>query len=120
MAERLRRVTGPLETLQQADLERLFLWLAPERREQPLKFRPLTQIARLIAVAQDQLPIFADLFRIGIFVDAIDRRNEPVFQLTSDGFVRGEHELFDQLMRLVVLDSLELDRFALLVEPHLD
>ena len=118
MAERLRRITGPLQTFQEADLQRLLLRFASERGQQALQFRSLGQIADLVAVAEDQLPIFRQLLRIGIFVDAINGWNEPVLQLARDGFIRREHELLDQLMGLVVLDPLELDRLALRVEPH--
>jgi hypothetical protein len=118
MAERLRGIARALQTFQQPDLERLLLRFAAQRSEQPLQFPSLASGRRPCNCNSDELAIFRQLFRVGIFVDAIDRRDEPVLQLARDRFVRREHEFLDQLMRLVVLDPLEPDRLAPFVEPH--
>ena len=39
-------------------------------------------------------------------------------QLARDRFVGGEHEFFNQLMRFVILDALEPNRFAVFIEIH--
>ena len=49
---------------------------------------------------------------------AIDRGDRPILELTRHGFVRREHEFFDQLVRFIVLDAFEEDRLAFLVQPH--
>ena len=76
MTERLGGVARALEALQQADLERLLLRLAARRGEQPLQLaRGCVRSPDLVTVAQDELAIFRQLVRIGIFVDAVDRRD---------------------------------------------
>jgi hypothetical protein len=51
-------------------------------------------------------------------VNSIDRWDGTVFQFARDRLVRREHELLDQLMRLVVLYPLHRDRLAFGVQPH--
>ena len=47
MSERLGRVTGALQTFQEPNFQRLLFRFATERREQPLKFSAMRQIAAL-------------------------------------------------------------------------
>ena len=119
MAERLGRVTRAFQTFQEPDLERLFFRFAASEASNRCNSAAIGQIADLVIVAENQLPIFRQFFRIGIFVNAVDRRDEAILQFTRDRFVRREHELLDQLMRFVVLDPLEPDRLAFLVEDAL-
>ena len=52
-------------------------------------------------------------------MNAINRRHEPILQLARNRFVGREHEFLDQLMRFVVLDSLETQRASgLFVDDH--
>ena len=76
----------------------------------------MRQIADLVTITEHELAIFGQLFRVGIFVNAIDRRDCALFQFPRDRFVGREHEFFDQLMRFIVLDPLQSHRFALLVD----
>ena len=70
----------------------------------------------LVAAIRALDGLFRQLLRIGILVDAVNRRDEPVFQLARDSFVGGQHEFLDELMRFVVLDSFERDWFSIFVE----
>ena len=52
-------------------------------------------------------------------MNAIDRRDRAVLEFARDRFVRGEHEFLDELMRFIVLDPLETDRFAIFIDAAL-
>src|SRR4030095_6354486 len=112
MAERLRRVARALQAFEQTNFQRLLFWLAADRSEKALDFLSMRQIADLVTETQNKLAIFAELFRIRIFVNAVDRRNRAMPELTPNRFIRREHEFFDQLMRFVVLDPFEPDRLV--------
>ena len=51
-------------------------------------------------------------------MNAINRRDESVFQFAGNGFIRRQHEFLDQLMGLVVFDPFEPNRSAFRVQPH--
>ena len=51
-------------------------------------------------------------------MNAVDRRNSARLQLACDRFVRRQHELFDELMRFVILDPLQLHRLARVIQTH--
>ena len=78
----------------------------------------LCQVAGLVIVAEDELAVLGQPVRLRIFVHAIDRGDGPVLKFARDRFVRREHELFDQLMRLIVFDPFEEDRPAFRVQSH--
>ncbi len=78
----------------------------------------LRQVARLVVIAQDQFAILGQLLRLRIFVHAIDRGDEAIFQFPRHRFVGREHEFLDQLVRFIVLDSLQPDRLARFIEAH--
>ena len=46
-----------------------------------------------------------DAFGVGLFVDAVERRDAFIFQIVGDAFVGGEHEFFDQAVGDVALGS---------------
>ena len=48
----------------------------------------------------------------GLFVDAIQRRNAGSFQMSGDGFIRRQHELFDNAMRDVAFGARDPDHLA--------
>ena len=52
-------------------------------------------------------------------MNTVDRRNGALFQFPRDRFIRGQHTFLDQLVRFVILDTLQLDRLAVLVQAHL-
>ena len=58
--------------------------------------------------------------RIGILVNPIDGRNGSVLRLVGDGLIGGEHELFDELMALVVFAALDPDGTTPLIEDDAD
>ena len=51
-------------------------------------------------------------------MDAIDRWHGAVLQLARHGFVCGQHEFLDQLMRFIILDALEAHWLATFIQPH--
>src|SRR5262249_44178651 len=78
----------------------------------------MSQIANFIIKAQRELTILSKLVRIWIFMNAVYRWNCALLQFACDGFVCRQHEFFDQLMRFIVLYTLQSDRLALLIDPH--
>ncbi len=56
------------------------------------------------------------LFRLGSFVDTIQRRNFVFEQKTGGGDVGDDHALFDQLVRIVAHQRHDLFDLALLAE----
>src|SRR5215831_17796928 len=78
----------------------------------------MSQIANFIIKAQRELTILRELMRIWILMNAIDRWNCAFLQFACDSFVCRQHEFFDQLMRFIILYTLQSDRLALLIDPH--
>src|SRR5580704_12276806 len=76
----------------------------------------MRKISDFVAKAQNEFAIFAELFRIRVFVNAVNSGDRAMPQLARYRFVGCEHEFFDQLMRFVVLDALEPNRLALWIE----
>ena len=76
MAERLGVVGRAFQAFQKRQLDRVFLRLAFDRREQLLHFPPLRQIAGLEAVARGKFAKIRQPIRIGIFVDPVDGRHK--------------------------------------------
>src|ERR1700719_211886 len=120
MAERLRGVTRPLQALEQANLERLFFRFAADRSKKPLYLFTIRKIAYFVTETQNKLSVFAKLVRVRILVNAVNCGERSMPQLTRDRFVRREHEFFDELMRFVVLDSLQPDGLAIGVDVNFD
>src|ERR1051325_10636960 len=119
MPERLGRVTGALQALEKPDFQSLLFRFAAKGFEEPLQLAAIGQVAGLKSVTDHDLAILTQLFWIGRLVDAKDGRDETMLKLARDRFVGREHEFFDQLMRLVVLDSLETERAAArLIDDH--
>ena len=69
---------------------------------------------------QHRLAKLEQLFSIRHFVNAIDRRLPVPHEFARGQFVGEQHQLFDKLMRDVVLDLLEAQGFALRIQPHFD
>ena len=57
-----------------------------------------------------------NLFRVGLFVNAVKRRNAAVLEVARHTFVGGQHELFDDAVRDVALRARDADHAAVLVE----
>ena len=51
-------------------------------------------------------------------MDAINGGDRLILELASDCFVGGEHEFFDQLVRLVIFDPLETNGDTLFIQPQ--
>src|ERR1051325_2153714 len=116
MAKRLPRVPRSLQTFEETNFERLLFWFAANRGEKSLHFFALREIAHFVTETQNEFPIFAELFWIGIFMNAINRRNRAMPKFARDRFVGGEHKFFDQLVRLFILDPVEPRRFAVFID----
>src|SRR5713101_3211144 len=69
--------------------------------------------------AEHEFTILGEFFRIGIFMDSVNRWDGPLSKLACDRFVRREHELLDQLMRFIVLNALQFYRFARCIDIYL-
>ena len=59
--------------------------------------------AERIAEGVGQFFELEHFFRVGLFVDAVQRGDAAFFEILRDGFVRGEHEFFDEAMGDVAL-----------------
>ena len=64
------------------------------------------QIPNFVVEAENEFSILRQFFRVWIFVNAIDCGNRAFLKLPRDSFVCRQHELFDQLVRFVVLNAL--------------
>ena len=117
VAERLDGVARPHERLEKANLERLPDRNCAELLQELLDLGLLAQVAARHVVAENFLAILrqAPLFRL--FVDAVNRLQVQLHQARRHRLVRQQHELFDQLVRNVVLHPLDARDPALFVEP---
>src|SRR5215471_5160371 len=77
----------------------------------------MRQIANFVTKTERELTVLGELFRIGIFVNAVDCWNGALFQFPSYRFVCRQHEFFDQLMRFIVLDTLQSNWLAVCIDP---
>ena len=59
---------------------------------------------------------FENLFRVGFFVNAMERSDPAFFQVLRDGFVGREHEFFDQAVRDVALAADDAEHASIVVE----
>src|SRR5947199_868453 len=84
--------------------------------KQSLQFTPMRQIANFVTKTERELTVLCELFRIWIFVNAVDCWNCALFQFPRDRFVCRQHEFFDQLMRFVVLDTFQSYGFAVRID----
>src|SRR5437762_1506678 len=75
MSEGLCRVSRPLQTFEQTDLECLLFRLALDRRQKSLDFFAVREIADFVTKAENEFAIFSEFFRIGIFMHAVNCRN---------------------------------------------
>src|SRR5262245_26083810 len=77
----------------------------------------MSQIANPVIKAEHEFAILCQFFWIRIFVNPIDGRNGTLFQLPRDSFVCGQHEFLDQLVRFIILNSLQFYGVTLLIDP---
>src|SRR5215475_9221915 len=77
----------------------------------------MSQIAHPVIEAEDEFAILGQFFWVRIFVNPIDGRNGMLFQLPRNSLVCGQHEFFDQLVRFIILDSLQFYGVTLLIDP---
>src|SRR5258708_29932836 len=118
MSERLSGVTRALQTFQKPDFQRLFFRLAANRSEKSLDFFSVRKIADLVAKAENEFAILAELFRIGIFMHSVNRWDRVLAQLARNSFVGRKHEFLNQLVRFVVLNALKPNWFAVLIDKN--
>ena len=113
-------VNRPFEALQERDLQCVFLRGPPQRQEQLLHFTPLREIPHPHPVTRGKRAELLQPLHFRVFVDAIDRGNPQPFDLLGHGFIGRQHAFLDELVGDVVLDLLQADRTALLIEPDFD
>src|SRR4030095_10501506 len=110
MAKGLWRVAGAFQTFKQSDLERLLFRFSTDCRQQSLELCAMSHIANPVIKAEHEFAILCQFFWVWIFVDPIDGRNRALFQLARNSLVCNQHEFFDQLVRFIILDTLQFYR----------
>ena len=115
-----RAVAGLLEGAQQLDADRVAVLAVLEAGEQLHHLRAVGQVADLDAVAGELLAQGGELLGVGIVVDAVDMRDRTLVEGRRHALVGEEHELLDELVRLVVLHDLGAVRPPVLVAVDLD
>src|SRR6476619_1652529 len=115
MPERQRIVACPFKTFQQTDLKRLLFGFSANLGKQSLQFRAMRQIANFVTKTEHELTVLSELFRIWVFVNAVDYWNCALFQFPRHRFICHQHKFFDQLMRFIVLDALQSNWFAMCI-----
>src|SRR5437879_12194664 len=118
MSKRLGKVTRPLQTFEQGDLERLLFRFPANGSKQALQLGPMRQIADLIIKAERELAILREFLRVRIFMHPINRRNRALLQLARDRLIRGQHAFLDELVRFIVFNSLQLQWRAVCIEMY--
>src|SRR5438876_11925402 len=106
MAERLRSVPCALQTFEQSDLEGLLFGFSTECGQQPLQLSAMGQIADLVVKAKHEFAILCQFLRVWIFVNTVDSGNCAILEFACDSLICRQHELFDKLVRFVVLNAL--------------
>ena len=107
MSQRFQRVAGPHERLEEADLERRANGKRVELVQEALNLGALAQIAARHIVAEHFLAVFLEPRFLRGFVDPVDCRLLHLHEASRHGLVGQQHVLLDELMRDVVLDSLD-------------
>src|SRR5215471_4456321 len=77
----------------------------------------MSEIADPVVKAKDEFSILGEFFRVWVFVNAVDAGNRALLELACDRLVCRQHELFDQLMRFVVLNAFQSYRMTLFIDP---
>src|SRR5438093_4620804 len=106
MAEGVGRVTRALQTFEESDLEGLLFGLSTECGQQSLQLHAMGQIADLVVKAKHEFAILCEFLRVWIFVNTIDSGNRAILEFACDSLICRQHELFDKLVRFVVLNTL--------------
>ena len=82
-------------------------------------FGAVGEVADLDTGGGEGLAELAEFLFIGVVVDAVEGGEFFAFGEVGDGFVGGEHELFDELVALVVFDFFEAVGVALFIHEDL-
>ena len=121
MAEVPLGIPRLLHRAKHQERNRTFLGLAVQLLEQPLKIpRPHGAGRRRKRVAEsgNELLELLHFQGIGLLVDAVQARHPAPLDERRHGFVRQQHELFDQLVRDVPLGFHDRFNLACIVEDH--
>src|SRR5438309_10134420 len=77
------------------------------------------QVPDSVTKAENKFSILGEFSRVWILVNAMDGGNRAFLKLSRDSLVCGQHELFDQLVRLIVFDALQSYGTSLFIQPDL-
>ena len=116
MAEWFDGIPGAHQRLEKANLEGGADGQPVELLEQALDFAAVGKVAALDFVAEDFFAKFLEPFFVRRFVDAIHCRAMLSHQAGGGGFVGQKHELFDELMRDVVVGFFDARNSAFVVQ----
>ena len=120
VADRVGRVARLFQRAQQGEIDGVLFGFVLHSGQKLLQFPPMRHVADLVAEALRVLAEIAELLQVRIFVDAVSTRDLELAHVTGNRFVGRQHEFLDELVGDVVVNLLDTDRFALLVEPDLD
>ena len=113
-------IGGATEAFQKFDFDAVLVGASAQGGEHPLDFFALFQITDSQALHGGELAEFFESRGVRFFVDAIDARRGAIFDRVRDGFVGGEHELFDELVAFVALDAFDAVGASVSVEENFD
>ncbi len=116
MAVFLGAVDGALQAAQHGVVDGVFLGAAVDGAEQFLQLEAVFQAGGLEAEFGDEAGQGVQFARIGVGVHAAQEAVLRLEQRVGDGFVGGQHELFDDLMAFGVFDHVSAGDAAVLVE----
>ena len=97
-------VAGLLERTEELDADGVAVFARLEEPQQFDHLFALGEVADLKAVHRELVAQGLQLLGVGFVVDAADVRNLRLVEGLRDRLVGQEHELFDELVRFVVLD----------------
>ena len=101
----LGAVDGALQAAEHGVVDGVFFGAAVDRAEELLQFEAAFQAAGLEAEFGDESGEGVQFARVGAGVHAAQEGGAGFEQRVGDGFVGGEHELFDDLMAFGVFDD---------------
>ena len=114
-------VAGALERAQQQRVDEQLLRAVVRERDDALERRRrgavhvLDRVVELLEHDRD----LRERVGVRVLVDAVDHRRLGVAHVPRDDLVGGDHRLLDHVRRHRALAQHDLDRLAVLVEPHL-
>src|SRR6202790_2975645 len=118
MSKRPGEVTRPLQTFEQGYLERLLFGFPANRSKQVLQLGTMRPIDDLIIKAARELTILLEFLRVRIFMHAVNCRNRTLLQLARDRLICGQHIFLDELVRFIVLNSLQLQSLTVCIDMY--